>query len=104
MAAARLFDRNFDQPTNGYLVVALAYTLLAALAGGYVAARIAHSAPVAHGVGLAILMLPLMILNVKKGFGGQETWFVVVRSFATPAFAIAGAVLDAARHRKLLSR
>ena len=101
-AASRLFDRNFDVPTAGYLLVALAYTFLSALIGGYVTARLAPNAPLPHGVGTAVLMLPLMAMNLKKGYGGQETWFVLVRSAVTPLFAIVGAALDSRRHRRLL--
>ena len=101
MAASRIFDRNFDVPTTGYLLVALTYTSLAALIGGYITARVAPSAPVLHGVAMALLMLPLMALNLKKGLGGQETWFVIARSIVTPVFAVIGAVLDAGRHRRL---
>ena len=101
LAAAKLFDRNFDVPTTGYLLVALTYTFLSALIGGYVAARLAPTNPLLHGIALAVLMLPLMALNFKKGFGGQETWFVLARSAVTPLFAIAGAALDSSRHRRL---
>ena len=102
-AASRLFDRNFDVPTSGYLLVALAYTFLSALIGGYVTARLAPGAPLLHGIAMAVLMLPLMAMNLKKGYGGQETWFVLVRSAVTPLFAVAGAALDSARHRRLLT-
>lgn len=99
---SHVLHQNFDSPTHGYLLANIAYTLAAALIGGYVAARIAPRAPFAHGAVTALLMLPLAILNLSKGFGSQETWAVVIRSVGTPVFAVLGAALDASRHRRML--
>lgn len=99
---SHVLQMNFDTPTRGYLFANIAYTLLAALLGGYVAARIAPRAPFVHGLATALLMLPLAILNLNKGFGSQETLTVVIRSIGTPLFAILGAALDASRHRRML--
>ncbi len=100
--SSHVLQMNFDTPTRGYLLANIAYTLLAALIGGYVAARVAPRAPFVHGLVTALLMLPLAILNLNKGLGSQETLTVVIRSVGTPIFAILGAALDASRHRKLL--
>lgn len=102
-AALHVLQRNFDTPTAGYLVSNLLYTFVSAVIGGYVAARIAHRSPVAHGLALAILMALLSIQSIIKGFGSQETWFVLARAAGAPLFAVVGAALDARRHqRKML--
>ena len=99
--SSHMLHMNFDTPTRGFLIANVAYTLLAALVGGYVGARVAPSAPFAHGVVTALLLLPLAILNLNKGFGSQETWAVVIRSVGAPIFAVLGAALDVSRHRRL---
>ena len=82
---------SFDTPTVPYLASNLIWTLLAALAAGYLVARIAHRSPVLHGVAMALVLLPLCLFNLNKGIGSRRTLFVVALNLLVPALCIVGA-------------
>lgn len=83
--------RSFDTPTIPYLGFNLVWALLAALAGGYTAGRVAHRSPVTHGIVIACLFLLLSLYNLNKGVGGRHTGFVVAFNFLVPLAFIWGA-------------
>jgi len=70
------------EPTTAYLVVNLAYSLLAAFVGGEVAVRVGRRAPLAHGMGLGVLLLVLgvgMAATTSDGTqGNQPGWYLYV--------------------------
>ena len=86
--------RSFDTPTTLFLTSYLAWALLAAGAGGYLAGRVARRRPVAHGIAMAILLLPLVIFNLHKGAGNQHGVFVYSLNLLTPVACIVGSALN----------
>lgn len=95
--------RSFDTPTAGFLTSYLIWALLSAVAGGFVAGRVAHRNPVTHGIILAALLLPLIIFNLHKGLGNQRDAFVYALNLLTPVAIIAGSALNTRSARYLRS-
>ena len=80
-----------------YLVANLATNLLAAVFGGWLAARIGASAPFGHAVALAAITAVLSIgAVVQAPAAGQPTWYAVVVGVIGVAGVLAGGRLRAA--------
>ncbi len=92
-------NRSFDTPTPGYLSCNLLWAMLAALAGGYTAAKVARRAFLAHGIAVAMPLLLLGLFNLHKGFGNRNTPYVLGMNLLVPLFCVAGAALFARRLR-----
>ena len=92
-------NRSFDTPTPAYLSCNLLWALLAALAAGYTAAKVARRAFLAHGLGVAIPLLLLGLFNLHKGFGNRNTPYVLGINLLVPLLTMAGAALFARRLR-----
>lgn len=86
--------RSFDTPTAGFLTSYLLWALLSAIAGGFVAGRVAHRNPVTHGLILAVLLLPLIVFNLHKGLGNQRDPFVYALNLLTPVAIVAGSAFN----------
>ena len=87
LAAAAALGLTEGSVTPLYLMLNLLGSALAAIAGGYVAARLAPSAPMQHGIALAIVMLLLSLSAVfSEPQPGQPGWYPVT-------IAIVGLVL-----------
>ncbi len=84
---------SFDTPTPAYLTCNLVWALLSALLAGFVTGRVAGRSPVAHGVALAVVLLPLCLFNLNKGIGNRRTPFVLAINLLAPLLCIAGAWL-----------
>ncbi len=95
-------NRSFDTPTPLYLSSNLLWALLAALAGGYTAAKVARRAFLAHGAGVAAPLLLLGLSNLHKGLGNRNTPYVLGINLLVPLFCVAGAALFAQRFRPRL--
>ncbi len=83
----------YDTPTAGYEVASLVYTFAAAILGGYVAAVLGGRNPVSHGVGLAMLLFGLGVINLTKSAGSVHTGYVLLLNIGVPLLAIFGAFL-----------
>lgn len=59
----------------GYMAINLVGSLLAAMAGGWVAARLAHGAPERHVAALALLVLLLSIYSASRTPALEPRWF-----------------------------
>jgi hypothetical protein len=77
-------------PTHEYLAVNISYNLLAALTGGYLAARIAGRAPLRHAVALAALSVGMTIVSVLAADQEQPRWYRVFLVVVIPAVIVAG--------------
>lgn len=94
-------DARID-PSAGWIAVNLAYSLAAAVAGGWVTARIATRSPMGHAVALALIVLAMAVVGRFTGgtaTGAQPGWYAT----AVSAVGIAGVLLGgwlAARHRE----
>jgi hypothetical protein len=80
-------------PSNKYLATNLAGSALAALIGGYTAAAIAGHAALAHGTGLAAVMLVMSAISMRQAGRTQPRWYQWVLLTVMPVLAIAGAGL-----------
>jgi hypothetical protein len=64
--------------SNLWLVVNLAYSFLAAAAGGWVVARLAPAAGMAHAVSLVALLVLMNVSGGMEPMPGQPDWYPVV--------------------------
>lgn len=80
-------------PTNGYLAFNLLYSFAAAVAGGWVAAKVAGTRRIQHGLALAALILVLGLLFMLHPAPGQPAWDQWVLTLLSPLFAVLGAAL-----------
>lgn len=92
-------NRSFDTPTPLFLTSYLVWALLAAGAGGYLAGKVARRSPIAHGIALAVVLLPLVLFNLHKGAGNQRDVFVFTLNLLTPVACIVGSALNRGTRR-----
>lgn len=86
-------------PSRDYLLLNLAGSVAAAMAGGFVAAAVAEHTPTGHAAALSVVVLILSFPSVFIGpVGGQPAWYPWVLSVVGPAGVVVGGVL-AARFR-----
>lgn len=85
---------SFDTPTPLFLTSYLVWALMAAAAGGFLAGRVAHRNPVAHGIAMAVVLLPLVFFNLHKGLGNRRDAFVFGLNLLTPVACIVGSALN----------
>ena len=81
------------RPTAPYLVVNLLFGLLAAAAGGWVAAHVAGRAPLVHAGILGGIILALGLWTAAQGGAaraGQPTWYAWTLPFVGAAGAVVG--------------
>jgi hypothetical protein len=81
-------------PTPPYLAANLAVSFLAAVAGGWVCARIAPARALAHGALLAALFLAMSLLPTGAAANGQPGWYVPVIAAIGVTGVISGALLQ----------
>jgi hypothetical protein len=81
-------------PTPLYLTLNVAYSVFAAMAGGYVSARIAMHHPLHHAYFLAGLIELLSLVSYFHYHGSQPLWYQLMLCIVPPLFVIAGAVLS----------
>ena len=85
-------------PTTPWLVANLGYSLLAAVAGGWTAARIARRKRMAHAVVLAVIALALAVPGLlTETPEGQPAWYAGVIAAVGILGVLAGGRLAAAR-------
>lgn len=83
------------RPTAPYLVVNLLFGLLAAAAGGWVAAHVAGRAPLVHAGILGGIILALGLWTAAQGGAaraGQPTWYAWTLPFVGASGALVGAM------------
>jgi peptidoglycan/LPS O-acetylase OafA/YrhL len=80
---------------SGYLAANIAYTLVAAFAGGFVTVRIAARAPLKHAYALAAVSVAMTVLAALTGEQEQPRWFQALR-----AVVMVAAIVAAGRMRK----
>jgi hypothetical protein len=92
---ARLLYPDADQdtpttPSGAWLAVNLAYSLAAAVLGGWLAAYLAPRAPFAHAVALAVVAAAMAIPGILGGGSpGQPAWYPAVMA----ALAVGGILI-----------
>jgi hypothetical protein len=80
-------------PRAGYIVVNLGYSLIAAVAGGYVTAWMAQSNPLIHTLALALIVLLLSALSALQQRGMQPIWYQLTLLAVTPIGVFIGGLL-----------
>src|SRR5262249_32954354 len=78
-------------PTNVFMVVAAAYGLVAAAAGGVVTALIAKRAETNHAIVLAALCVVLAVVSMVVQWGQEPLWFQVANTAAISLGVFLGA-------------
>ena len=77
-------------PPGPYLAVNIAYSAIAALAGGYVAAWIAPRRPVKHALLLAAFALVMAIASAVLQGERQPRWYQVLLAVCMPMVIVLG--------------
>ncbi len=81
------------KPQPGYIFVNLAYSFLAAAAGGYVTAWVAAANPLYHVLALAIIVLALSALSAMQQRGKQPIWYQLLLIALSPLGVFAGGII-----------
>jgi hypothetical protein len=76
-----------------FLVLRLAISAFAALAGGFSCAALAPRRPRAHVAGLAAMILVAELSTVLKPPAGQPRWDPAAHAVIVPLFALGGGLL-----------
>jgi hypothetical protein len=85
--------RNEEKPQPGYIFVNLAYSFLAAAAGGYVTALLAAANPLYHDLALAIIVLAMAALSAMQQRGKQPIWYQLTLIALSPLGVFAGGII-----------
>jgi len=93
LLSVKLMHLTTGHPTPFYLVLNVLYSLAAAVAGGWVAARVAGYRPLAHGVALALLIFALSALSLLHPAPSQPFLYQVFLTLVPPLAAVGGAAL-----------
>jgi hypothetical protein len=81
------------KPEPGYIFVNLAYSFLAAAAGGYVTAWVAAANPLYHAAMLGMVVLALAALSALQSRGKQPVWYQLTLVAITPLGVLAGGLV-----------
>ena len=81
------------EPQPGYIFVNIAYSFMAAAAGGYVTARLAAANPLYHVLALAIIVLAMAALSALQQRGKQPIWYQLTLVALSPIGVFAGGIL-----------
>ena len=91
------------EPTTPFLVVNLTYSVLFAVAGGYVAATVSDPSPLGHAAALSAFMMLLgltsWLINGGQPASGQPDWYPWVMTLLVPPTAVLGGILVTWRTR-----
>jgi len=77
-------------PPGPYLAVNVAYSVVAALTGGYVAAWLAPRRPVKHALLLAVFALVISIVSAVLQGDRQPRWYQVLVAVCMPMVIVLG--------------
>jgi hypothetical protein len=80
--------------TLAYVIVNLGYSFLAASAGGYVTAWIAHANPLYHVLMLGIIVLVLAALSALQSRAGRPVWYQLALVTVAPIGVLSGGLLQ----------
>ena len=91
------------EPTTPFLVVHLTYSVLFAIAGGYVAATVSDHSPLGQAAALSAFMMLLgltaWLINGGRPARGQPDWYPWVMTLLVPPNAVLGGILARRRTR-----
>jgi hypothetical protein len=81
------------RPRPGYVFVNLAYSFLAAAAGGYVTAWASAANPLVHVLALGMVVLALAALSALQQRGKQPIWYQLSLVAISPLGVLAGGLV-----------
>jgi hypothetical protein len=81
------------RPRPAYMLVNAAYSVAAAVAGGYVTAMIASENPLRYTLGLAIVVLGMSAISALEGRGRQPLRYRVALIVLMPVGVVLGGLL-----------
>jgi hypothetical protein len=81
------------KPQPGYIFVNIAYSFMAAAAGGYVTAWLAAANPLYHVLALAIIVLAMAALSALQQRGKQPIWYQLTLVALSPIGVFAGGII-----------
>lgn len=85
--------QNEGKPQPGYAFVNIAFSFLAAAAGGYVTAWMAVANPLYHDLALAIIVLAIAALSAMQQRGKQPIWYQLSLIALSPLGVFAGGII-----------
>ena len=83
-------------PPRDYLIANLGASLVAALLGGWVTARLAPHNPILHAAVLAAFLLAMSVLSARSQAGKQPRWYPITIALIGVAGVMLGAMWVAA--------
>jgi hypothetical protein len=89
--AVKAMGLKSGQPTSGYLVLNVVYSLAAAALGGWVTGWIARPRSLEHGYVLGGLMVVMGVLSYFQYKGTQPVWYQVLMTVVPGIIAILAA-------------
>jgi hypothetical protein len=85
------FQNDGQMPGSGILLFMLGYSVLFAALGGYITARLAASAPMAHVIALTALQLIGGLASAMQMAGTVPQWFqILIVMLPVPAILLGG--------------
>ena len=82
-----------DRPNPAYVLVNIAYSFLAAAAGGYVTAWIASENSLAKVLALAIVVLVMSAISTLEGRGRQPLRYQIALAVLSPIGVVVGGLI-----------
>jgi hypothetical protein len=82
-----------NTPPSGYLLLSLAWTVAAAMLGGYIAARIAGAHEFPHGAGVGFLIILMGFFSMRAEGASRPDWYQITLTGCGPISAMIGAAI-----------
>lgn len=82
-----------NAPPSGYLLLSLAWTIVAAMLGGYIAARIAGAHEFPHAAAVGFLIILMGFFSMKAEGASRPDWYQITLGGCGPISAMIGAAI-----------
>jgi hypothetical protein len=82
-----------NAPPSGYLLLSLAWTVVAAMLGGYIAARIAGAHEFPHAAAVGLLIILMGFLSMREEGASRPDWYQITLAGCGPISAMIGAAI-----------
>ena len=99
IAVAAAFGATDGTLGTPYIVASLALSAAAALTGGYATASLAPGRPLAHTIGLVVMVVAMTLSSLGHPQAGLPAWYPVAIAVIEPLFVLAGGGLRLRQRR-----
>lgn len=82
-----------NAPPANYLLLSLAWTVVAAVLGGYITARIAGSHEFPHAAAVGLLIIAMGFIAMRQEGASQPSWYQITIAGCGPISAMIGAAI-----------